>query len=407
MNILVVSPNIPYPLAGFSTRNYHILKALSSRHSVSLFALNDEAPDIQRDMTVLADLTRELRIFSHQRVLPKRFEQLFSVASRKPHILQEYHVKEMQAAIDKALSTNTYDLVFFESSLAAGYRLPRNLPVIIDQHNLEFEILFRTADREKAWLRRWYNRAEGRLLKPIEIDRCRRASAVLVTSERERLELQRLLPKSTITVVPNGVDTDMFNVNHPYEEIPGRIVFTGALDYYPNIDAVMFFAERCWPSIHQQLPFATWQIVGKNAPLQIQKLAQLPGVSVTGTVPQVLPYLAAAQVAIVPILIGSGTRLKILEAFAMHKAVVSTSVGCEGLAVESGKSLMIADQPELFACEVVALLKDSEKRNALGNAGRSLVEATYSWEHCCDPLLQLLDEMQLEGKRTYAYTTGS
>jgi len=407
MNILVVSPNIPYPLAGFSTRNYHILKALASQHSVSLFALNDDAPDVYRDMSMLAELTQELKIFSRQRVFPKRFEQLLYVVRRKPHILQEYHVKEVQIAIDEAVSSSAYDLIFFESSLVAGYRLPSNLPVIIDQHNLEYEILFRTSVREKAWLRRWYNRAEGHLLKPIEIGRCRSTRAVLVTSERERLELQRMLPKSVVRIVPNGVDTDAFNVNHPYKEVQGRIVFTGALDYYPNIDAVMFFAERCWPYIQQQLPFATWQIVGKNPPIQIQKLAQLPGVSVTGTVPQVLPYLAAAQVAIVPILIGSGTRLKILEAFATQKAVVSTSVGCEGLAVESGKHLMIADQPEMFVREVVALLENSEKRDALGKAGSSLAEATYSWRHCCDPLLRLLDEIQLEGKRTYAYTTGS
>lgn len=405
MNILVVSPNFPYPLAGFSTRNYHILKALASRHTVSLFAMNDGTNRIRRNMSLLEAMTRELKIFSRPRVLPKRWEQLLSVISGKLYILNQYHSEELQHAIDETLATNGYDLVLFESVLTAGYHLPPNIPVIIDQHNLEYEILLRTSERETAWLRRWYNKLQAHKLKPIEIERCRRASAVLVTSERECLELKRLLPESDIRVVSNGVDTDKFGVDHAYTEIEARIVFTGALDYYPNIDAVLFFARHCWPYIHAHLPAATWQIVGKNPPSHILRLADLPGVTVVGSVPDMLPYLAAAQVAIAPLLVGSGTRLKILEAFATQKAVVSTSIGCEGLEVESGRHLIIADQPEMFAREVVALLENPEKREALGRAGRSLVEATYSWRYCTHELLELVDEIQQKSIRTHALWT--
>ncbi len=394
MNILIISPNIPYPMAGFSTRNFHILKALASRHTVSLFALKDDIPALQRNMSVLENMTHEIKIIPHARVLPKRWEQLLFILRGKPYILNEYHVEEMQIAVDQAIASNNYDLVLFESSLVAGYHLPPNIPIIIDQHNLEYEILLRTSEHEKAWLRKSYNRIEGRRLKPIEIERCRRASAILVTSERERLALKHLLPESVVRTVPNGVDCSVFQIQDTYQEIENSIVFTGAMDYYPNVDAVNFFARHCWPLIKARIPSATWQIVGKNPLPDVLQLARLPGVTVTGTVPETQSYLASASIAIAPLRIGSGTRLKILEAFAMGKAVVSTSIGCEGLAVEAGRHLLIANQPGEFAEAVIKLLEQSEKRRELGDAGQKLVETTYDWEQCGKALLQLIEETE-------------
>jgi polysaccharide biosynthesis protein PslH len=140
-------------------------------------------------------------------------------------------------------------------------------------------------------------------------------------------------------------------------------------------------------------PTATWQIVGQDPLPAVQDLAKLPGVSVTGSVPDVKPYLAAATVAIAPLLIGSGTRLKILEAFAMSKAVVSTSLGCEGLAVVSGKHLIVADQPEVFAQSIVDLLQNTERRTVLGSAGRILAETEYSWKRCGDGAINALEKI--------------
>src|SRR5205807_2392405 len=151
------------------------------------------------------------------------------------------------------------------------------------------------------------------------------ARLVFVTSERERIELKRQLPRCVIETVPNGVDTTFFQPAPSDTEVKQRVVFTGSMDYYPNTDAALYFAERCWPLIKARLPEATWTIVGKNPPVQIQGLAELSGVTVTGSVLDVRPYLEEAAVAIAPILVGSGTRLKILEAFAKGKPVVSTS----------------------------------------------------------------------------------
>src|SRR5947209_3895560 len=142
-------------------------------------------------------------------------------------------------------------------------------------------------------------------------------------------------------MVSNGVDTDAFHKNNQEQEIANQIIFTGAMSYYPNVDAVLFFAEKCWPLIRARVPAATWLIVGSEPLPEVQKLADLPGVLITGSVPDVKPYLARSAVAIAPLLIGGGTRLKILEALAMQKAVVSTSLGSEGLSVVPGKHLIL------------------------------------------------------------------
>ena len=188
----------------------------------------------------------------------------------------------------------------------------------------------------------------------------------------------------------NGAQDDNWALRACPESCEGitnepTIIFTGTMNYYPNIDAVLFFARECWPQIRAQVPGVTWQIVGKDPPPEIRDVANSSlGITVTGTVPDVRPYLAAATVAIAPIRIGSGTRLKILEALAMRKAVVSTSLGCEGLSVIAGKHVRVADSAQAFAGAVVDLLRDAQRSMALGNAGRELVEATYSWKRCGD-----------------------
>jgi len=393
MNILVVSPNIPSPTWGASTRNYYLLKTLACKHTVSVLALG-ENPEKRETCNTFSskDLTYSIQVISPPKSSPKRLQQLIDVVRGKSYILNAYSLVEMQDAIDAAIAYNSYDIVFFESVLMACYHLPRGVKVIIDQHNIEYELRLRTYQYETALVRKWYNRLESFLLKPVEIERCRNSDVVLVTSEREQLLLKTMLPGNVIEVVPNGVDTEMFDGRDAARELPGRIIFTGSMEYYPNVHAVLFFAQRCWPLIRAHVPFATWQIVGKNPLPEVQRLAGLPGVTVTGTVHDVRPYLSSAAVAIVPLQIGSGTRLKILEALAMRKAVVSTSMGCEGLSVVPGEHLVVADQSEAFAKGVIALLSGPEMRKTYGNAGRALVEAKYSWEQCGSQLLHALEK---------------
>jgi sugar transferase (PEP-CTERM/EpsH1 system associated) len=348
---------------------------------------------VECNISQLKEFTSTVRIIARSASHPKRLQQVMCVVRGKSYILESNSLVEMQEALDTLLIDDQYDAVLFESMLVAGYRIPDGVKIIVDQHNIEHELLQRTYQHEMAWSRKWYNWLESRLLKPIEIERCRRADAVLVTSEREHLLLKNLLPRRVIEVIPNGVDTEAFQSDYLAQEGSNQLIFTGTMDYYPNIDAVLFFAQQCWPLIQMLVPGVTWQIVGRKPPPEVQRLIELPGVTVTGFVPDVRPYLARSAVAIAPLQIGSGTRLKILEAFAMQKAVVSTIVGCEGLSVESGKHLMVADQPEAFAQAVVELLRNPSMRLALGSAGRALVEAEYSWKQCGAQLLHVLEEM--------------
>ena len=389
MNLLMVSPHLPDPSWGAGTRSYYLLKALADKYSVSLLSLTGEK--------VPASLGQEINLKHIQQFpLPlslqqKRAQQLTSIIRNRSYLADTYYHKEIQQAINDILAQDVYDAVIFESVFMAGYRVPEGVMVIIDQHNIEHELLQRTYEQERAWSRKWFNWWEARKLKPIELARCRNAQGVLVTSQREYLLLKQLVPQCRAVVVPNGVDTHIFNKMDGQSEIADRIVFTGTMNYYPNIQAVLFFARECWPRIQAQIPEATWQIVGKSPPSEVAQLAELPGVTVTGAVSDVKPYLATAAVAIAPLLIGSGTRLKILEALAMQKAVVSTSVGCEGLAVETGKHLSVADQPERFAEAVIDLLQHPEKRVSLGKYGRALVEAEYSWEQCGNSFIDALE----------------
>src|SRR2546421_2198591 len=367
MKLLMVSPNLPRPTSGASTRNYHLLKTLARQHRVSLLAQVDSTEAAAySDTPLLEDVAENVQLVALPVSRSKRLRQFMSVVQGKSYSLSVSRVEKVQKALDVLLSHDHYDVVLFESVLIADYRLPQHVKVIIDQHNIEHELLYRTCQYERTGLRKWYNWWEYRLLKPVEIELCRKADLILVTSERERLLLQSMLPGNVSEVVPNGVDTETFHDICVEQEVAKQIIFTGAMDYYPNIDAVLSFAQRCWPRIRVQIPDATWQIVGRNPPPEVQRLAGLPGINVTGTVPDVRPYLAASAVAIAPLSIGSGTRLKILEALAMRKALVSTSVGCEGLAVVPGKHLLVADQPEAFAQAVVALMHDSERRTTFG-----------------------------------------
>jgi len=357
-------------------------------------ALVDRA-ELDQTSTIsrLESFTHSMQVIVRAKSRPKRFQQLADLVRGKSYLLNSHTSREVQDAIERLFACNHYDAVLFESVLMAGYLLPQDVKIVIDQHNIEYELLLRTFQRETAWLRKWYNWLENRLLKPVEIRRCLRADVVLVTSEREHLVLKGMVPDKPIEVVPNGVDIDYFHENDTRQELPGRIIFTGAMDYYPNVDAVLFFAQQCWPLIRDSLPDATWQIVGRNPMPEVRKLAELPGVTVTGSVSDVRPYLGAAEVAIAPLLIAGGTRLKILEALAMQKAVVSTSVGCEGLSVVSGEHLIVEDLPQKFALAVIKLLRSSEARTAFGAAGRRLVEAEYRWERCGDRLLHALEKL--------------
>jgi sugar transferase (PEP-CTERM/EpsH1 system associated) len=399
MKILIVARSLPRPTWGAGTRNYHLLRTLASKHDVSLLALVDEH---ERERSAAAHLLPHTHVVRQVDVPPtgsRRFDQIRALATGRSFYLDSHTVPSAQTALDDELARHVYDAVLFEGLFVSGYRVPPHIRIILDEHNIEHELLWRSYQYARGLARRGFNWLEYRRVRPREIAWCRRADLVLVTSEREQALLHALMPEKNVQVVPNGVDIEAFAPDVSVAESAGRVIFTASFDYYPNVQGALHFAEQTWPLVRTAIPQATWHLVGRNPPPEIVRLGALPGVTVTGSVPAVQPYLAAAQVAIVPLLTGAGTRLKILEALALRRAVVSTSLGCEGIDCVPGRDLIVADEPRAFAEAIVSLLNDKSRRVSLGAAGRALVEERYSWEHCGQQLLLAIAVAEQKGWR--------
>jgi glycosyltransferase involved in cell wall biosynthesis len=280
----------------------------------------------------------------------------------------------------------------------AYYRLPGGVPTVLDLHNVEYEVLVRAAGAPGVGaVRRVYSQAEAVKFRRDEPRLWRRFTALLTTSERDRQQVLAHAPGLQVTVVPNGVDTAFFHPAPPDYVRTGAeptVVFTGMMAYYPNQDGVLYFAEQIWPLVRREIPAARFIVVGTDPPPAIRALAEGDnGITVTGAVPDVRPYVWEADLCVVPLRIGGGTRLKIVEALAMEKAIVSTTIGCEGIDVTPGKTLAVADTPATFAAATVELLRSPKRRVTLGQAGRALALARYDWTAAAQPMLAEWDRL--------------
>ncbi len=391
MKILVVTRDAPALTTGFPKRNAYLLRALCEAHRVTLLIVTEDPAGAERDLAPLAAGLEAVRIVDAPLSRYKRAWQVVSAALRQPSVTLRFSTPAVGRAMSSLLAKDRFDVVVYQSMFVADHRLPPGPRVVIDEHNLEFELMERSAVQAGSTSRRLYYTLEAAALKRVELGLLARANLVSVTSERERLRLAEILPAASVVVTPNGVDTEAFAPDPLRAETPGRVIFTGSMDYHPNEQAAHYFANSIWPRVRAEIPDATWYLVGVRPPASFARLAALPGVTVTGRVPETQPYLAEAAVAIAPLLLGGGTRLKILEALAMGKAVVTTSLGCEGLNVISGEHLLVEDDPGDFAVAIARLMRDDALRARLGRAGRSLVEREYSWAQSGRMLVQALE----------------
>ena len=208
----------------------------------------------------------------------------------------------------------------------------------------------------------------------------RLADNVMTVSDTDRTFFERFIDARNISVIPTGVDVDYFRPG-PCDQGSDSLVFTGSMDWMPNEDAVLFFADRILPQIRSQVPGVRLHVVGRRPSKRLRDLAaKESAIEVTGTVEDIRPYVRNASVYVVPLRVGGGTRLKIFEAMAMGKAVVATSIGAEGLPVQHGENILLADDPNEFANQVVNLLRSPSVRAVLGNAARLLVEQKHNWD---------------------------
>lgn len=378
LNILIVSAQFPYPpRSGFATRVYQLAHQLSVRHNVTLlsYALAHERDGV-------ASLATQMSVRAVEWVAPsaigKRATQALTVASPRPYYCRDIYTEDMQQAIDDVCSTGGFDVIQVESSFLCDFRFPRDTRLVIDEHNVEYEVFQRMSAGERSFPRRAFNRLEYLRCRRFEQDWWRRADACVVTSDRELPTVRKFAPDTPVAVVPNAVDLDYFTpFGGPSE--PQTVLFNGILTYRPNVDGAHFLIDEVWPLVRDRYPDARLTLVGRSEGVDTRSLNG-PGVELLGEVPDIRPYIDRAAVVAVPIRIGGGTRLKVVEALAMRKATVSTALGCEGLAVCDREHLLIGNDAPAFASRIFDAFEDPALRDALGHAGRRLVEDRYSWD---------------------------
>ncbi|HET9268780.1 MAG TPA: glycosyltransferase family 4 protein [Vicinamibacterales bacterium] len=372
------------PTAGGRIRSLETLSCLSRRHDVTVVTTHGPSDDPDGLRRRLPQCERVISVpFVAPRVgtLPFARALLGSWCTSYPVDLWKWRVQAVRDQVRDLLIGGSVDVCVTDFLCAAANvpRVPR-VPIVLFEHNVEHMIWRRVADLEHTPWRRAVLEIEAWKVRQAERRACTAADLVVAVSDDDRARLKALAPGSRCVAIPTGVDTTYFQPS-PGPEVANRLVFTGSMDWFPNEDAIRFFVDAILPRIRAVVPDVTVSVVGRNPSRDLRETAERAGVVVTGTVDDVRPYVDESAVYVVPLRAGGGTRLKIFEALAMGKAVVSTTVGAEGLAVTPGRDIVIANQPDEFAGSVVALLRDPARRRALGRAGRVLVQRRYSWEH--------------------------
>jgi glycosyltransferase involved in cell wall biosynthesis len=383
MRVLWIKMGGLWPLdSGGRQRTYQIVSALSRGHDLTVLTTHDPDDDPEPAARALAGCDRVLSVPYR---VPKAGSARFAAALARswatgdPVDLRKWRVPAVRRHIAELLERREVDVVVADF-LFAQPNLPAHptVPVVFFEHNVEYQIWRRLAGVERRWLRRALLGIEWRKVRRRERQALTRASLTIAVSDIDRDMLAAEAPGARIEVVPTGVDTEYFAPSGR-AEVPHRLVFSGSMDWYPNEDAIRDFTATMWPALRCALPGATLTVVGRRPSAALREAVAGTGITLTGTVDDVRPYIDEAALYIVPLRVGGGTRLKIFEALAMGKAVVSTPVGAEGLGLEPDRHFVCAERGPAFVQAVVDLLADPARRRSLGDAGRRLVEQQYSW----------------------------
>lgn len=383
MRILWVKVGGLWPTnTGGRLRSFNILSELAREHEVSVFTthLPGEDGDALR-----RQLPHCRRVRSFAFAAPKFRDRGFPLVlarswfSAMPVDVYKHQVPELRQAVDDLLAAGEIDLCIADFVFAApNVPLHGPVPVMFFSHNVEYQILKRLAEAQDDPLRRSLLAIEWRKMRRYEAEICAKARLTVAVSAHDRELHQADATGAVIRDVPTGVDVTYFKANGTPED-PMELVFTGSMDWHPNEDAIRHFINEILPAVRRELPQVRLTVVGRNPSGSLRREAEEARVKVTGTVDDVRPYIDGAAVYVVPLRIGGGTRLKVFEALSMGKAVVSTGIGVEGLPLANGEHYLKADDPASFASAVVALLKDPQRRHALGAAGRQLTHERFAW----------------------------
>jgi sugar transferase (PEP-CTERM/EpsH1 system associated) len=390
VRILFVTPVLPVPTTGGRTRAYNLIKQIGPRHEVHVLSFVQPAEHALVHQIEPYCERLELVPFEGFRPLGKWRNRLRgwrrTLLSPRPEYAHTFPVSELRQPLREGLGRRTFDIVLFHHLFVAELAHEfGDVGAVLAEDNVESNVAGRMRDRAANpvhWLRDWLN---WRKLSAFERHWVRRFSVCVAVSDRDAAMLRQMSPSTEVYVVPNGVDSDSFAPRGDRREAESMLFF-GTLSYSPNADGLIWFCQEILPRIRQSRPEVRLEVVGLNPPSRVTDLGQLPGVQVTGFVPDIRPKLWSATLCVVPLQVGGGTRLKILEALAAGCPVVSTTVGAEGLDLVEGQHLLVADDAEQFAQKTVQLLESEDLRRRLSDAGRSIVARRYDWKRIAGQL---------------------
>lgn len=395
MRILFLAQRVPYPPdRGDKIHAHHQLRHLAGVHEVAVACLADGEEDLVNiaGLNSLATSVDAVAV----RPLHARARALAALGGRTPCTVAYFNERGLHEQVGKRMRRERFDVILVNSSQMAQFVEPySDLPRIMQFVDLD-SLKWRQYADNSSIPRSWLFRREFHCLLEYERKLARAFTHSLVCTPRELEDLQRLVPGAAASCVSNGVDLDVFRPLS-LEKIPWEMIFTGVMDYYPNIEGVVWFCREVLPLIRRELPGATLTICGARPDARVRALARIPGVTVTGRVADVRPYLARARVAVVPLRIARGIQNKLLEAMAMGLPAVACSAAAEGVEATPGRDLFVADDPADFAGATVRLFRDNELRRRTGVAARACMEAKYRWEHQLQRLDRVLEAVTGKG----------
>jgi sugar transferase (PEP-CTERM/EpsH1 system associated) len=400
MKILMLSPVFPWPPdMGSKMRIFNILKGISRHHDVTFISQSDGREEDGDFREVEKSCSRLYVVPGYQSRGAAVFRSFFS---RQPYRVVKFHNMKFQQQINCLLEPGEFDLIwgnrlntmsFLDPSRVAG------IPVVIDLQNAD-ERVWGDFTKKGNWTARLFAAQNLRKLRRFEERVIPRVDQMISVSGDDAAFLRARFPGSRpIWIMPNGVDTDYFRPS-PGEECETKdvILFCGSLDIAMNIDAVVRFVDDVLPAIRREIPAAEFWIVGRKPGPRVRNLSRRQGISVWPDVPDVRPYYHAAKVAVAPFRFGGGTKLKVLEAMAMGVPVVSTATGCQGIPVNNGNSVVIANEPPEMSRRILVLFGDRKERKKIGGEARRFVEERYSWNRVLEGIGAKLERLVSDKK---------
>lgn len=384
--LLLLVQTLPFPPdGGVHIRTFHVIRLLSRLFDITAlcFYRRAERPrpeDVAASLDGLRPYARVEAFPIPQEHDPARlaWDHIRSVTTGNAYTWYAYDSDAVRRRVNALVRVERFDLVHIDSlDLACYLPLLRGIPTVCAHHNVESALLRRRAGAEPNRLRGAYLAYQADLLERLERRWSGTMALNVTVSRNDQNELERLAPGAAVVQVPNGVDVDLF---HPERAAESGVVSVGGINWFPNRDALAFFSADILPRLRRIVPGAAMSWVGRAEDAERAEYRARYGVELTGYVEDIRPMVQGAACFVVPLRVGGGTRLKILDAWAMGKAIVSTSIGCEGLDAIDGENILIRDSADGFATAVADVLRDPALRRRLGSAGRATVERTYSWE---------------------------